>query len=548
MDYQKLAEVLFPKLKHDCQYYFDKYPKRDLPENAEVLRIAPSPTGFIHLGNLYGALADERIAHQSGGVFYLRIEDTDSKRKVPGAVDAIINSFDYFQIYFDEGAHHKPHEGNYGPYYQKQRAEIYQTFAKRLVAEGKAYPCFCSGKQLAETRKQQKELNEATGYYGKWATCRNLLLEEVQARLDKKEKFVIRMRSTGNSENQSIFHDEIKGDITVRENDQDVVIIKTDGIPTYHFAHAVDDTLMHTTIVLRGEEWLGTLPVHLELFEMLGFKLPRYAHTTVLMKIDENGTKRKLSKRKDPELSLDYYRQLGYHPYAVKLYLMTLLNWNFEQWHLKNPDTHLEEFRFSLDKMGQSGALFDLDKLHNISKTHLAKFSLEEMKDFLRSYVSSQKKDKYDMYFGEEEYLDKVLTLGMGLNLKKRRKDYIYASQILESIDLFYHHNIVDGFNCDKETVKTLLEQFVETYDYNDDNSTWFDKVKTISADNGYAAEMKDYKENPENYKGSVADVSEVIRIAVTGYKNSPDLWTIMQILGKEEVLNRISKTLKELS
>ena len=547
MDYQKLADILFPKLKHDCQYYFDKYPKRDLPKGAEVLRIAPSPTGFIHLGNLYGALADERIAHQSGGVFYLRIEDTDSKRKVPGAVEAIISSFDYFQIYFDEGAHHQPHEGNYGPYYQKQRKEIYQTFAKRLVSEGKAYPCFCSGKQLTEIRKQQKEINEATGYYGKWASCRNLTLEEVKARLEKKEKFVIRMRSTGNVENQSIFHDEIKGDITVRENNQDVVIIKTDGIPTYHFAHAIDDTLMQTTIVLRGEEWLGTLPVHLELFEMLGFKLPRYAHTTVLMKIDETGTKRKLSKRKDPELALDYYRQLGYHPYAVKLYLMTLLNWNFEQWHLKNPDSHLEEFKFSLDKMGQSGALFDLDKLHNISKTYLSRLSLEEMKEFLKMYVSSQREEQYDMYFKDEDYLEKILTLGMGLKLRKRRKDYIYASQILKSIDLFYHHNKDDEFNCDNETARTLLTQFVETYDYNDDNSAWFDKVKTVSANNGYAAEMKDYKTNPEKYKGSVADVSEVIRIAVTGRKNTPDLWTIMQILGKEEVLNRISNTLKEL-
>ncbi len=547
MDYQKLADMLFPKIKHDCQYYFDKYPKRELPEGAEVLRIAPSPTGFIHLGNLYGALADERIAHQSGGVFYLRIEDTDTKRKVPGAVEAIISCFDYFQIYFDEGAHHQPDEGNYGPYYQKQRKEIYQTFAKRLVAEGKAYPCFCSGKQLNEIRKQQKDLNEATGYYGKWASCRNLSLEEIKTLLDKKEKFVIRMKSTGSIENQSIFYDEIKGDITVRENNQDVVIIKTDGIPTYHFAHAIDDTLMQTTIVLRGEEWLGTLPVHLELFKMLGFKLPRYAHTTVLMKIDETGTKRKLSKRKDPELALDYYRQLGYHPYAVKLYLMTLLNWNFEQWHLKNPDAHLEEFKFSLDKMGQSGALFDLDKLHNISKTYLAKFSLEEMKDFLKAYVSSQKKEKYEMYFADEEYLEQILTLGMGLNLKKRRKDYIYASQILESIDLFYHHNREDEFICDNKTAKTLLTQFIETYDYTDDNSAWFDKVKIVSAENGYAAEMKEYRANPENYRGSVADVSEVIRIAVTGRKNTPDLWTIMQILGEKEAIQRINNTIKEL-
>ncbi len=547
MDYQKLADLLYPSLQHDTEYYMNLYPARELPKGAEVLRMAPSPTGFIHLGNLYGALADERIAHQSGGKFFLRIEDTDLKRKVDGAVEAVINCFDYFQIYFDEGAEHTP-EGNYGPYYQRQRADIYQTFAKKLIAEGKAYPCFCTEEELNEIREQQTALNEGTGYYGKWAKYRDCSVEEVEKHLKNGEPFVVRMKSMGDPEKEHIFHDEIKGDITVHENNQDVVLIKTDGIPTYHFAHAIDDTLMHTTTVLRGEEWLGTLPVHIELFDMLGFKRPKFAHTTVLMKIDETGTKRKLSKRKDPELSLDYYRQLGYHPYAVKLYLMTILNSNFEQWFLKNPDTNLEQFKFSFDKMGTSGALFDLEKLNNISKTHLSKFSLEEMKDFLKKFVKTYHADKYDMYFGNEAFLDQVLSLGMGMNLKKRRKDYIYASQILESIDLYFNYNIVDEFKYDNETVKTLLNQFLASYDHSDDNAGWFEKVKVLSENNGYTSDMKAYKANPEAYKGSVADVSEVVRIAVTGHKNSPDLWSIMQILGEEESVARINKALEGLN
>lgn len=545
MDYQQLADLLFPNVTKSWKEYLDMYPERNLPKGAEVLRMAPSPTGFIHLGNLYGALADERIAHQSNGVFYLRIEDTDLKRKVEGAVETVISCFDYFQIHFDEGAHLE--NGKYGPYYQRQRAEIYQAFAKKLVSEGKAYPCFCSEEELSKLREQQTALNQATGYYGKWAKCRNLTLEEIKTRLANNESYVIRMRSNGDSSKQHTFHDEIKGDITVHENDQDIVLLKADGIPTYHFAHAIDDTLMHTTIVLRGEEWLGTLPVHLELFDLLGFNRLKYAHTTVLMKIDETGTKRKLSKRKDPELSLDYYRQLGYHPYAVKLYLMTLLNWNFEQWYLKNPDADLEEFKFSLDKMGQSGALFDLDKLNNISKTYLSKFTLEQMKDFLKEYVRNYRGADYQMYFSDESKLDAILTVGMGLNMKKRRKDYAYASQILDSIDLYYHHKMVDSFQYDKQLVKKILTDFLSSYDYNDDNNTWFEKLKDIAQQNGFQTDMKAYKLDPTGYKGSIADVSEVVRIATTGHKNTPDLWSIMQIIGEDNTRERINKVVKEL-
>ncbi|MBQ9037677.1 MAG: glutamate--tRNA ligase [Erysipelotrichaceae bacterium] len=548
MDYQKLADLIYPNLEHDTQYYEDMFPERDLPKGAQVLRTAPSPTGFIHLGNLYGALADERVAHQSNGVFYLRIEDTDLKRKVDGAVETIISVFDYFKIRFDEGAEVEP-MGKYGPYYQRQRAEIYQTYAKKLISEGKAYPCFCTEEELNEIREKQTALNVGTGYYGEWAIWRNATYEQVEERIKNGEPFVIRMRAMGNPEIKHTVHDEIKGDVVVTENNMDAVLIKNDGIPTYHFAHAIDDHLMHTTIVLRGEEWLGTWNIHLELFNMLGFKLPKYAHTTVLMKIDETGTKRKLSKRKDPELSLDYYRQLGYHPYAIKIYLLTILNWNFEEWYLKNPDADIETFKFSLDKMGQSGTLFDLEKLNNICKTYLSKFSLEEMKDYLREFVKTYHKDDYDIYFGNEEKLDKILTLGMGLNLKKRRKDYINASQILESIALYYDEfkSQKDEYRFDNELVKNVLADFFSSYKYADDNNTWFEKVKTIGEKYGFTGDMKAYRANPEQFKGSVSDIAEIIRIAVTGQKNTPDLWTIMQILGEDTSLRRINDALKEL-
>ena len=548
MDYKKLADLVYPNIIHDTQYYEEMYPSRNLPKGAEVLRIAPSPTGFIHLGNLYGALADERVAHQSGGVYFLRIEDTDEKRKVEGAVETIISVFDYFKIRFDEGAEVEP-QGKYGPYYQRQRAEIYQTFAKKLVAEGKAYPCFCTEEELNAIREKQTELNVGTGYYGEWAVWRNATYEQVEERIRNGEPFVIRMRAMGNPEVKHTFHDEIKGDIVVTENNMDAVLIKNDGIPTYHFAHAIDDHLMHTTIVLRGEEWLGTLNIHLELFDMLGFELPRYAHTTVLMKIDETGTKRKLSKRKDPELSLDFYRQLGYHPYAVKIYLMTILNWNFEQWYLKNPDADIEEFKFSLDKMGQSGTLFDLEKLNNICKTYLSKFSLEEMKEYLRQFILEYHKEDYDVYFGNEEKLDRILTLGMGLNLKKRRKDYINASQILESIALYYDEfkTQKDEYRFDRDLVRNVLRDFQDAYSYDDDNNTWFEKVKMIGEKYGFIADMKAYKANPEMYRGSVSDIAEIIRIAITGQKNSPDLWTIMQILGEKTSSRRLQDAMQEL-
>ncbi len=546
MNYETLAELLYPNITKTPADYDQIYPDRGLGPKAEVLRIAPSPTGFIHLGNLYGALADERIAHQSNGVFFLRIEDTDNKRLVKGAVETIISTFDYFQIDFDEGAEVIKHNGNhYGPYYQRQRTEIYQTYAKDLVKKGLAYPCFCDEAQLKQQRETQLAAKLTTGYYGQWAVCRNLSFDDIKANLQAHKPFVIRLRSHGDPMIKHSFHDEIKGDITVSENDLDVILLKADGVPTYHFAHAVDDHLMHTTIVLRGEEWLGTLPIHLELFKALELPLPRYAHTSQLMKMD-NGIKRKLSKRKDPELSLDYYRQLGYHPYAVKIYLMTLLNWNFEEWFIKNPDADITEFKFSVNKMGQSGALFDLDKLNNISKTYLSKKSPEEILEFLKAYVAENKPDLSTIYFHDESYLLKILNLGMGTSLKKRRKDYINASQIIDSITYYYDelYQPVYEFCFDNELSAKIITAFKATYDINDDNNQWFNKLKDFAGELGIAAEMSDYKAEPDRYIGNISELAEVLRVATTGHKNTPDLWSIMQIMGYQKVISRLDKAL----
>ena len=545
MDYKKLAERLLPGEYPALESFEEKYPPRALAKGAEVTRLAPSPTGFIHLGNLFVALANERIAHQSGGVLYLRIEDTDLKRKVEGAVEAVKSALRYFDIKFDEGAEI---EGNdtYAPWYQRERADIYRAFVKDLVARGRAYPCFCTEEELGVLRERQTAEKKITGYYGEYAKCRNLSEEEIYRNLDAGKPFVIRLKSLGNPENKLKFRDEIKGEITVTENDQDVVILKSDGIPTYHFAHAIDDHFMRTTLVIRGEEWLASLPIHIELFDTLGFGRPRYGHNCSLMKQDGE-TRRKLSKRKDPELSLEFYRQEGYYARAVKIYMLTLLNSNFEEWYLKNPEKPLEEFRFSVNKMGKSGALFDLDKLNDISKNELAKLSAEEMLSFLKRWADEFGTDSQKAYFQDEEYLLKVLNLCMGTAGKKRRKDFTTAKQAVETIAYFFERAPrADGYRVDFATRKEILKRFSEKYDFSDDAQVWFVKVKETAGALGFAAEMKDYKANPENYKGNVSDVAEVLRIATTGKANTPDLWTIQQILGEQEVRARITAAMEK--
>ena len=546
MDYNKLAELLFPDVVNGPDYYEKKFPERDLPKGAEVTRMAPSPTGFIHLGNLYSALADERIAHRNGGVFYLRIEDTDEKRKVDGAVETIINVLRYFDIEFDEGAGFTDADPQnvYGPYFQRQRVEIYHAYAKDLVKRGLAYPCFCTEEELEEVRKEQEEDKAMTGYYGKYAVCRNLTLEDIEAKLKAGLTYVLRLRSAGSPDKEIVFHDRIMGEIKLPENIHDIVILKRDGVPTYHFAHAIDDHLMRTTMVIRGGEWLASVPTHYELFHVLGFKMPSYGHTAHLMKFDEEtGGKRKLSKRKDPELSLDYYRKDGYHPMAMKVYLLTLLNSNFEEWYEKFPDKDIKEFPFSVEKMSQSGALFDKDKLHNICKNELAKLSEEEMYDFLYDWAAGNEPEKAKVWFADREKMLAILRLYMGIGMKRRRKDFIYAKQIFELIGYFFEeNNDAEEFKFDKDTVKEILKEYLAGYDHNDDNSAWFDKLKKVADNLSFASDMKAYKANPENYKGSISDIAEVVRIAVTGRANTPDLWTIIHIIGEDAMKAKIER------
>lgn len=550
MDYNKLADLLFPDVVNTPEFYEEKFPYRKLPNKAEVTRMAPSPTGFIHLGNLYSALADERIAHKNGGVFYLRIEDTDEKRKVDGAVELIIDTLKYFDIEFDEGAgfEENPEKNAYGPYFQRQRVDIYHAYAKSLVQRGLAYPCFCTEEELDAVRAKQEEEKVLTGYYGEYAVCRDLSMEEIEANLAAGKSYVLRLRSQGDPEKEITFVDEIKGEIKLPENIHDIVLLKRDGIPTYHFAHAIDDHLMRTTVVVRGGEWLASAPIHYELFHVLGFKMPKYAHTAHLMKFDEEtGGKRKLSKRKDPELSLDYYRQDGYHPYCMKVYLLTLLNSNFEEWHEKFPDKDINEFPFSIDKMNQSGALFDKDKLHNICKNELSKLSEDEVYDFLYKWAYEYESKKAPVWFADKEKMLAILRLYMGVGMKRRRKDLIYAKQIFKLVSYFFdieEDDEKDEFRLDNEEVKKLLKAYLDSYSHEDDNSVWFDKLKAIADSNGYASDMKAYKAEPEKFKGNVSDVAEVVRIAVTGHANTPDLWSIVHIMGEDQMRQRIEKIL----
>lgn len=546
MDYNKLADLLFPEVINTPDYYEEKFPYRKLPSKAQVTRMAPSPTGFIHLGNLYSALADERIAHKNGGVFYLRIEDTDEKRKVDGAVETIINALRYFNIEFDEGAgfDDSAEQNAYGPYFQRQRVNIYHTYAKSLVQRGLAYPCFCSEEELEAVRQKQENDKVLTGYYGEYATCRSLTMEQIENNLNKGLPYVLRLRSQGSPDKEITFTDAIKGEIKLPENIHDIVLLKKDGIPTYHFAHAIDDHLMRTTMVIRGGEWLASAPIHYELFHVLGFKMPEYAHTAHLMKFDEEtGGKRKLSKRKDPELSLDYYRKDGYHPYCMKVYLMTLLNSNFEEWHEQFPDKDINEFPFSVNKMSQSGALFDKDKLHNICKNELSKLSEYEVYDFLYDWAMENEPAKAAVWFKNKEKMLAILRLYMGVGMKRRRKDLMYAKQVFEMISYFFDMGDTkekDSFRLDNGTVCAILEEYLSAYSYEDDNSAWFDKLKAIADKMGFASDMKAYKANPENYKGNVSDIAEVVRIAVTGKANTPDLWTIVHIMGEDQMRDRI--------
>ena len=552
----ELSELIYPEIANDTDYEA-MYPKRNLPEGAKVTRLGPSPTGFIHLGNLYGAFVDERLAHQSNGVFYLRIEDTDDKRFVENAVETIISSLAFFGIKFDEGVTEHGDVGSYGDYTQSHRGEIYRFYAKKLLAEGKAYPCFLTEEEISEIREKQEKEKIAPGIYAGWSKYRDWdkdpeIQKLVTDHIDAGDPFVIRLKSDGtpNATGEDIKRnkvvDGIRGTLDVPENFQDVVIIKTTGIPTYHFAHAVDDHLMRTTHVIRGEEWLPSLPIHVELFEKLGFELPVYCHTAQLMKIGEDGNKRKLSKRKDPELSLDYYRDQGYHPAAVREYLLTILNSNYEEWRMENPEADIDEFKFTTEKMSNSGALFDLDKLNDVSKEAMLHIPACEIAEFLKDW-SLEFAPEYSYIFDDMDLLVKILDLGR--DEKKPRKDLVYARQIMEFISYFYDQSfkVIDEVPAEAEADKVkILEEYLSSYNHADTQEEWFNKIRGIATNLGYAAKPKDYKKNPDDYKGHVGHVSTVIRLALVGRAQSPDVWAIQQIMGEDMVKARINRMIEE--
>ncbi len=548
MDTKVLAELLFPNVTKTPEDMELLFPARNLPEGAIVSRMAPSPTGFVHLGNLVQGLTSERLCHQSGGTLFLRVEDTDAKREVPGAVETLISSLKHYNILFDEGATIDGDAGNYGPYRQRQRVEIYHVYAKQLVLQGEAYPCFCTEEELADIHARQEAEKANFGYFGKWAVWRDRSIEEIKAALDAGMSYVLRYRSTGSIENKIKFTDLIKGNLEVTENDIDHVLLKSDGIPTYHFAHAVDDHLMRTTHVVRGDEWLPTLPFHLQLFRSLGFKAPKYLHIGPLMKLDGE-SKRKLSKRKDPELALTYYRAAGFPVKSVYEYIMTVLNSNFEDWRRANPDADVDTFKFSYKKMNPAGSLFDAAKLRDVSKNVISRMSADEVYEGVLDFAAEFDRDLYDHFVADPDYAKRILAIGRGG--KKPRKDFAVWADVKPYLDFFYDDwfNITDAYpeQFSNTDITAALCGFLSTYDAADDSTVWFDKIKAVATELGYATDMKAYRENPTGYKGSVADVSMFLRVAVTGRNNSPDMHAVMQTLGEARVRARVGAMLETL-
>ena len=545
MNYEDLANLIFPNAK-DISYYEEKYKVRNLPEGAEVLRVAPSPTGNVHIGTIYQALICRKVTNQTGGVFFARIEDTDQKREIEGGITQIIESLNKFDLMPDEGMiNEKEWNGEYGPYKQSLRKEIYEAYAKHLLAQGKAYPCFATAEELEEMRQKQEAAKVRTGYYGVWAKYRTLPLDEQIEKIKQGVPYVVRFKSMGNEEKKIKHHDIIKGNVNFPENDQDIVIIKSDGLPTYHFAHVIDDHLMGTTIVTRGDEWLSSVPLHLQLFQELGFKAPKYAHTPTLLKND-GGNKRKISKRKDPEAAASYYEKVGIPSLAVKEYLLNIANSNFENWRRQNPTANLSEFEFQLNKMSVSGALFDMVKLLDVSKTVISRFSAEEVYNETLKWAKKFDSELVEM-LSNKEYALKIFGIERGET--KPRKDIAKWEDVKQSIYYMFEDKFsenteyeFDKINEKPEITKILTLYIEKYYNENDDKQTWFSKIKELAGELEYAKEVKEYKTNPEKYKGHVGDISTVIRVALTGKKNTPDLYEIMNVLGKNEVTKRIKK------
>ena len=546
MTNKELASLIFPNARDDIDFYEKKYPERNLGPDAVVSRFAPSPTGFVHMGSLLTAFIESFVPKITGGIFYLRIEDTDGKRSVENGVNGIIKDLKDFNIEINEGmTSENTWIGEYGPYIQSERKEIYEAYAKKLISEGLAYPCFCTEEDLTTMREKQEHKKTRIGYYGNWAKCRNLTNEERAERIKNGEKYVIRLKSPGKFENKVILNDLVRGKIEMPENDIDVVLIKGDGLPIYHFAHVIDDHLMRTTHVLRGEEWVSSYPIHTQLFNILRFKEPKYGHLGLVMKIDETGARRKLSKRKDPEAAVSYYHEKGIPIEAVKLYLLTIANSNFEAWLDANPNASIYDFKFDFKKMSDSGSLFDIEKLLNISKNYISKLSAKEVYDNLLKYTEEYDKDFNELITKYKEYTTNILNIER--EQKKPRKDYASYKDIKNHIwymydELFNSNEYEFQKITDKQEINTVLNTYITKY-YNesDDKETWFNKIKELCDKLNYASNMKEYKENPDKFKGNVADVSTVIRVALTTKSMTPDLYEIMKLLGKERIMNRIN-------
>lgn len=546
MTNKDLADLIFPNLEHDVEYYEALYPERNLKEGEKVTRFAPSPTGYLHIGGFFQALIDYVLAKNSNGIFYLRNEDTDKAREVDTAVELIMKTLNQYGLVPNEYEYEGKIVGEYGPYIQSERKEIYHAYIKRLIEIGRAYPCFCTREELNEMRQKQEERKKRTGYYGSYAKCRKLSVEEQIEMIKANTPYVIRFRSNGDFDNKIVFEDLVKGRLSLSENDIDDVIMKSDNmLPTYHFAHVVDDHLMHTTHVVRGEEWLPSVTKHIEMFKAFGFKPPKYIHTPLIIKRDGDSV-RKISKRKDPEASMSYYTEKGYPEEAVIEALMTIINSNYEEWHTNNPDKTFRDFTFSPKKMSSSGALFDLEKLNNISRDVISKMTKEELLERSLNWANKFDEELKELIEKDKEYYMNIINIERCQ--KKPRKDYETYSDIKNYIwymydELFIKEDKTYEFNgIDIEEVRNVLKTYFDKYyDASFDKDTWFNKMKEAAEEMGYCANMKEYKLNPDNYKGSIADFSMIIRVALTTKTTTPDLYEIMKLLGTDRIKERIA-------
>ena len=551
---KQLADLIFPNIKETIDDLEKRYPPRNLPLGAEVTRFAPSPTGFLHTGSLFTSMICRKVASQTHGVFFIRLEDTDTKREIAGSGEQLLEQLHIFGVDPDEGYLGNSEKGQYGPYVQSKRASIYCAVIKYLLEEGKAYPCFCSSEDLEALRAEQEKQKFNPGYYGEFAKCRNLTNEERYERIKNGEKFVIRFRSSGNHENKIKVTDLVRGEFEIAENDQDIVIYKSDGLPTYHFAHAVDDHFMRTTTVIRGEEWVASLPIHVELFAALGWQAPKYAHLPVIMKVDEEtGNKRKLSKRKDKEAAVSYFIEDGYYPKTLIMYLMTIANSNFEEWILNNHFEGMEDFVFSFNKMNNEGALFDMGKLNFFARELLVKFNKDEITDLAVSYAKQYNQKLYDTIMSNKQYFADIMNIDR--EKANPRKDYEKFGNVLDIIGFFYEDGYQKAisellpFNekFSKEDLIEALTAIKEKLNVNQDEQIWFNDLKEIGVSLNYAASNKDYKANPEAYKGNIGDLAEILRITLTGRKNAPNLCSVMYVLGLQETHRRIDTVISLL-